>query len=81
MFLDILGISETLWSPAPSEEASDQSKILELGSQNNLLQHNMCPNLFQKSLHPSVHDSLSNCVGGEVTVHKEVSGVKSWVVN
>ena len=36
-----------------SEKATDQSKILDFGSQNSLLQHNMCPNLFSKITRPT----------------------------
>ena len=43
----------------PGEKATDQSKILDLRSQNSLLQHDMCPNFFnQKSLHPNVYLAL-----------------------
>ena len=37
-----------LWGPAPSEKATEQSEILDLGSQNSLVQHDMCPKKFQQ---------------------------------
>ena len=48
-FRPCLGISEALWGHAPGEKAKDQSKILDLGSQNSVLQHDMCPILFFKN--------------------------------
>ena len=34
------------WGPVPSEKAADQSDILDLGSQNSLLLHDMGPTFF-----------------------------------
>ena len=46
-------LSETFWGPAPSEKASDQREILNLGSLNNSnVQHDMCPTLFPKITSP-----------------------------
>ena len=50
-------LSEALFCHAPGEKATCQSKILDLRSQKSLLQHNMCPKFFQKSLHPNWQDS------------------------
>ena len=48
--MQILGLqakfSQANRGPAPSENATDRSEILDLGSHNSLLQHGMCPNLF-----------------------------------
>ena len=35
--------AQALWGLAPSEKATDQSEILDLGSHNRLVQHDMCP--------------------------------------
>ena len=44
----------------PSEKATDQSEILDLGSQNSLLYNMQCAhNFFQKSLHPSAQYTLN----------------------
>ena len=53
LFQEFQGFSETLFCHVPGEKATDQSKILDLRSQNSLLQHDMCPKFFfKKSLHP-----------------------------
>ena len=44
--------------PAPSQKVIFQREILELGSYNNLTQHDMCPIfLLQPSLHPCAQAS------------------------
>ena len=51
-------LSEALCGPAQSEKAGDQCQILDLGSHNRVLKHDMCPTIFpQKSLHPILHAS------------------------
>ena len=55
LFGGFQGFSVALFCHAPGEKATDQSKILDLRSQNSLLQHDMCPNFFQKSLHPKAY--------------------------
>ena len=35
--------------PPPSEKETDQNEILELGSHNSLVQHDMCPTFFSKN--------------------------------
>ena len=53
-FLGILGVyfSEALRGHAPGEKATDPSKVLDLGSQNFLLQHRMCPTYVSKITPP-----------------------------
>ena len=50
--------SEALGGPAPSENATDQSEILDLGSHNSLLQHDCAQLRFQKTLHPNLNIPL-----------------------
>ena len=66
----------------------NQSEMLDLGSHNSLLQHDMCPHfVLQKSLPPSIHPSLGSTLtrhpiridtgsGGEgcITASKRVGG-------
>ena len=46
---EFYGFSEALAGPAQGGKATDQSKILDLGSQNSVLQHDMCPIFFSKN--------------------------------
>ena len=52
----ILGLlakfSEALRGPALNEKATGQSKILDLGSHNSLLQHDMWPTFFLSKITP-----------------------------
>ena len=68
--------------PAPSQKATFQSEILELGSCNNLAQHDMCPILFpQISLHPSGVGSQSRAAVQRVTsatTHKNVCNTNDY---
>ena len=52
----ILGLlakfSEALRGPALNEKATGQSKILDLGSHNRLLQHDMWPTFFLSKITP-----------------------------
>ena len=44
--------SENLWGPVPNEKATVQCEILDLGSHNSLVQHDMCPKYFLKITPP-----------------------------
>ena len=53
-----------LWGPVPSEKATDQSKIMDSGSQSSLQNYNMqfAQILFlQKSLHPNIDTCTVQC--------------------